>query len=411
MFDLKGTFQKQTIHYACKFRIYPSNDQKAFFEKQFGCCRLIYNYLLARTQKAYSRRKESISTNKAKGFISSLKKTNRYCFLKEVNSQSLQASALNLGAARERFFSRKGGYPRFKKKAGRQSFEVPQNFLLKRSSRGNNFLFVPKIKSGIKIKVHRKILGEMRHVTISKEPDGKYYGSVTCRQKVYCVQEVKEHKETGFDFGVTRLLSGSDGTEIYAPRCLRKSEETLIKEQRRHSKKKKGGKNRSKARLKVARIHSKIKNQRADFLHKATNKIVDENQMIYLETLCPKNMMKNRSLAKSLADASLGKLLLQIKYKSDWRGKSVVQIGRFEPSSKLCSNCGAKNNELKLHHRTWKCNVCHVSHDRDINAAKNIKRIGQDMSKLTPVERTTNGDLFANRSLSWLDMKQAGSGS
>ena len=411
MFDLESFLQKQVIQCACKFRIYPTEKQKEFFAKHFGCSRFVYNYLLIRTQKAYKRRKESISKYEAKKLISPLKKTSKYSFLKEVNSQSLQAAALNLGGARERFFRREGGFPNLKRKGGRQTFEVPQNFSIKETSNHNHFLFIPKLKTGIKVKVHREIIGEMRHLTVVMEADGNYYASANCRQKVYCVQVLKKQKETGFDFGVSSLLSGSDGKKIDAPRYLRKSEKKLKKDQRTHSRKKKSSKNREKSRLKLARNHTRIKNQRADFLHQTTHKIVDENQVIYLETLCPKNMMKNRPLAKSLSDAALGALLQQIKYKAHWRGKRVVQIGRFEPSSKLCSNCGAKNNELKLHHRTWQCKVCHASHDRDINAAINIKKIGQDMSKSTPVERSASGYLLVSGYLSWLNMQEAGSGS
>lgn len=172
-----------------------------------------------------------------------------------------------------------------------------------------------------------------------------------------------------------------------------------------------GSKNREKARLQVAKKHSKIKNQRKFFLHQQSNKIANENQVTYFESLNVRGMMQNHCLAKSLMDAMLGEFKRQVKYKCKWRNKSFIQIGRFEPSSKLCSNCGAKNNELKLHHRTWVCNVCHASHDRDVNAAINIKKIGQDMSELTPVERSTYGNVLARTSLSWLELKQAGSGS
>jgi len=162
--------------------------------------------------------------------------------------------------------------------------------------------------------------------------------------------------------------------------------------------------------LKVARVHSKIKNKRKDFTHKQSNEIVNKNQVIYFETLNLKGMMQNRCLAKSVADAMHGEFIRQCKYKAMWREKQVIQIGRFEPSSKLCSNCQTKNNDLKLHHRMWKCKKCGVLHDRDINAAKNIKKIGQGMSEFTPVERLTAGCLLKRWQLSWLDMKEAGSG-
>ena len=412
MFDLKDLLKKQTIHYAIKCRIYPTEKQKLFFKKQFGCCRLTYNHLLIRMEKAYNRRKEKISIYEAKKFIAQLKKTSKYSFLREVNSQSLQASALNLGHAREGFFKKERGYPKLKKKGGRESFEIPQNFLLKKSRRRNNFLLIPKVKAAIRIKLHREVRGEIRHVVISVDPDGKYYASLNCRREVYCFTVCdSENTGTGYDLGLFDFTTSTDGEKIKAPRFLRKSEAILAKRQRSHSKKKKGSVNREKSRLKVAKIHRKIRNQRKDFIHKQSNKIVNENQVLYFETLNIKGMMRNHRLAKSVADAMLGEFLRQSKYKAKWRGRRFIQIGRFEPSSKLCNRCGAKNNELKLHHRTWKCKICHASHDRDINAAINIKKIGQGLPEFTPAERSTAGCLLARSQLSWLDMKETGSGS
>jgi len=414
MFDLKGMFKKRVIHGACKFRIYPTDEQRIFFNKQFGCCRFIFNYLLIRTNKAYSRRKESTSTYAAKKFISPLKKTNRYNFLKEANSQSLQASALNLGTARQKFFNGEGGRPRLKRKKGRQSFEVPQNFLLKKSKNGNYYLLIPKLGSAIKIKVHREIPGELRHVVISMEPDGLYYASVNYCKEEYCVtiyDPEKKEKKRGFDLGFIDLYKDNDGNEEKVPRYLRNTEGTIAKYQRNLARKKKGSNNKEKARLKLAKTHSKVKNQRKDFIHKQSNKIVNENQVLYFETLNIKGMMRNHCLAKSAVDAMLGEFIRQAKYKCEWRSKRFIQIDRFEPSSKLCNVCGTKNNELKLHHRIWKCKICHTSHDRDINAAINIKKIGQGMSEFTPAERTTAGCLLARWQPSWLDMKEAGSGS
>ena len=426
MFNPEKGLKKQTIHYAVKCRIYPTDFQKNFFKRQFGCCRLIYNHVLLRLEKAYKRRRESFSILQAKKFISPLKKTKRYSFLQEVNSQSLQASVFNLGRARDRFFKKEGGYPKFKKKAGRQSFEVPQNFLLNESERRNVFLILPKLKSAIKIKRHRKIRGIIRHIVISMEPDGKYYASLNCRSEEYCVILGSFSKKSvlgppglhtpaegcmGYDLGLADLCVDGDGNKIKAPRFLRKSESKLAKAQKNYSRKKRGSTNKEKARLNIAKKHCKIKHQRRDFTHKQSNKIVNKNQVIYFETLNIKGMMRNHCLAKSVADAMLGELVRQVKYKAKWRNRQLIQIGRFEPSSKLCSNCGAKNNDLKLHHRMWKCNICHALHDRDINAAINIKKIGQGMSEVTPVERLTSVGLLKRWSTSWLGTKEAGSGS
>jgi putative transposase len=406
--------KRQAIKSARKFRIYPTEEQKEFFAKHFGCCRFIYNHLLIRTEKAYKRRKESISTYSAKKLISPLKKTNRYNFLKEVNSQSLQASALNLGKARDKFFGGKGGYPRLKKKGGRQSFEVPQNFLLRKSKKGSNYLLIPKLRSAIKIKVHRDIPSGLKHVVMSMEPDGKYYASVNYCKEEYCVtvyDSEKEGKNTGFDLGLINLYKDNNGNEEKVPRFLRKAEQKIAKDQRNMARKKKGSNNREKARLKLAKTHSKVKHQKNDFTHKQSNKIVNENQVVYFETLNVKGMMQNHCLAKSVADAILGEFIRQVRYKCEWRRKTFVQIGRFEPSSKLCNCCWTKNNELKLQHRTWRCKECGALHDRDINAAKNIKKIGQGLSKFTPVKSETSVSLLERWCTSLLVLKKAGSGS
>ncbi len=413
MFDLKGVFQKQTIHYAVKCRIYPTEEQKEIFKRQFGCCRFVYNNVLDWMNFYYRITKRSMSIENAKKLLPFLKRSVQFGFLKEANSQSLQSSVLNLGHSFSKFLSGNGGKPRFKKKGGRQCFEIPQNFLLKKSKRGNDFLLIPKTKLGIKIKIHRKIVGEVRHIHISVDPDEKYYASLNCRKEEYCVKVVDpdmSRKTIGYDLGFLHLLVDNNGHKKEAPKFFREGEKKLAREQRKHSNKRLGSKNKEKSRLKVARVHSKIKNKRKDFTHKQSNEIVDKNQVIYFETLNLKGMMQNRCLAKSVADAMHGELIRQCKYKAKWRLKQVVQIGRFEPSSKLCSNCKTKNKDLKLHHRMWKCKVCGVLHDRDVNAAKNIKRIGQGMSEFTPAERTTAGSLLNRWKPSCLDMKEAGSG-
>lgn len=404
MFDLESILKKQTIHHACKFRIYPTCEQETFLNKHFGCCRFIYNHILIRLKKAYKRRKESISIYNAKKFIPQLKKTSCYNFLQEVNSQSLQASVLNLGHARENFFNKEGGYPKLKKKNGRQSFEVPQNFLLKRSNKGNSFLLIPKLKTAIKVKMHREGRGEVRQVVISQESDGKYHASVNYRIEQYCVFDSNVTKKiSGYDLGISDLYVSENGEKEKAPKFLMKLEGKLSRTQRNYSRKKRGSANKKKARLKIAIIHSKIRNKRKDFIHKQSNKIVNENQVIYFETLNIKGMMKNHCLAKAIADAMLAELIRQSKYKAEWRMKKVVQIGRFEATSKLCNVCEEKNNDLRLHHRIWKCKKCHTSHDRDINAAINIKKIGQGMPESTPVERTTSECFLARWCSSWLD--------
>ncbi len=398
-----GLKQKK-IHYALKCRVYPTEDQKVFLKKQFGCCRLVYNLTLDWMNFYHGVTKKSISIMNAKKLLSFLKGCSQYSFLKEMNSQSLQASVLNLGKGFDRFFDGKGGKPKFKKKGGRECFEVPQNFLLKKSKRNNDFLLVPKLRSSIKIKLYKDIVtDDVSRIHISIDPSGKYYASLNCERDLYCVNVVSsKYKDTGYDLGVSDFLIGSDGSKKEAPKLLRKSEGRLKQKSRELSSKKKGSKNAKKARMRLAKYHARIRNQRKNFHHKLSSKIVDENQVLYFETLSPKNMMKNRCLSKSFADAGWTAFLTKVKYKANWQCKEVIQIGRFEPSSKMCSSCGALNKDLKLHHRLWRCKACNSLHDRDINAAKNIKKIGQRMSKLTPVERITNAYLPKRGFVSWL---------
>lgn len=375
-----------------KFRIYPTDDQMLFFKKHFGCCRFIYNYLLNLRETLYAKFQKTISGFEAKRHISILKKTKEYEWLKEVNSQSLQESSLDLEKAYRRFFKKLGRKPKFKRKLHRQKFKVPQYFSLTKSKRGNYFLRIPKIKSKIRVNVHREIHGEIKQITIIKESNGEYFISFNCEIEKETIFTRKACRKgvIGIDLGLTSFITTSNGDKKETPKFLRKTERKLKSVQRSLSRKKKGSLNWHKKRKKVASIHVRIKNMRKDFLHKISFELVDENQVIYLEDLNVKGMIRNRCLSKSILDASWSEFVRQLKYKAAWRGKKIVQIGRFEPSSKLCSACGFKNEELKLHQRKWECKRCCAKHDRDINAAKNIVKLGQDMSKVKPVEKTTS---------------------
>ena len=380
------------VSFGYKFRIYPTEEQEVFFAKHFGCCRFIYNYLLALRMNAYEKFGKTITGFEAKKQIAILKRTEGYAWLKEVNSQSLQEAALDLEKSYQRLFKKLGKKPCFKKKFNKQTFKIPQHFCFKETKRGNFFLKIPKLKSLIKVKAHRKIEGRIKQITIVKESNGKCFASFNCEVERTKILKKKDCRENsiGIDLGLASFIATSNGEKKEAPKFLRKSERKLKSAQKKLSRKKKYSSNWNEDRIKVARIHQQVTNQRKDFLHKISFKLVDENQVIYLEDLHVKGMMKNRHLSKSIADASWSEFGRQLKYKAVWRNKKVVQIGRFEPSSKLCSTCGAKNNDLKLHQRKWMCVHCKSWHDRDINAAKNIIKLGQDMSKIKPVERSTS---------------------
>ncbi len=365
---------------AYKYRIYPDKEQKVFLERHFGSCRFVYNHFLAMVSNSYKTEKKSISGFQCKRMLVSLKKD--YPWLKDINSQSLQQSVINLDMAYKRFFKRLGEYPQFKKKIGRQSFSVPQNFRIE-----GNKLFIPKLKTDIKIKLHSSLDGDIKTLTISKEPSGKYYISVSCEVVVQPLPSVQQ--KIGVDLGITHFAALSTGEKIEHPKSLRKSEKRLISLQRQLFRKQKGSNNRNKARLKVATLHEKIKSQRKDFLHKLSRRLISENQVICLETLNVKGMVRNRHLAKAISDSGWGEFTRQIQYKADWYGRTLKQIPMFYPSSKKCNICHFVMAELKLSQRMWTCPNCGAIHDRDDNASNVIKTVGQDMPEVTPAERRT----------------------
>jgi len=376
------------IEMGYKFRIYPTSEQKVFFEKHFGCTRFLYNYFLDLRTKAWKERKESISGFECKRMIPGLKKD--LPWLKECNSQSLQQAVLELETGFQNFFNPglPSGYPQFKKKHHRQSFTVPQHFKTRISNRGKFLLNIPKLKSDIRVQAHREIPGQINNLVISKMSSGKYFVSFSCqvdKQKIPGTDtQCQNQNEIGIDLGLKDTIVTSTGEKIHNPRHLEKSLKKLKKESRRLSRKKKNSNNRKKQRIKLARLHEKITNQRKDFLHKHSFWIVNENQVIYLEDLCVKGMMQNKRLSRHIAGAGMSELIRQIQYKSKWRNRQVVQIGRFEPSSKMCSTPGCTyiKSDLKLSEREWICPKCGILHDRDINAALNILKIGRDYARI-----------------------------
>ena len=382
------------IEIGYRFRIYPTETQKIFFEKHFGCVRFIYNYLLSLRIEAYKNDK-TVSGFEAKRTITKLKKQKDYKWLSEVNSQSLQEAAIDLDKAYRRFFKKLGAFPSFKKKANRQKFKIPQHFYL--SKKG--YLRVPKLKSSVKVNVHRKIEGPINNITISKTPTGKYFASFNCTIAKNRVIKKKDNRvdKIGIDLGIESFIATDRGLKIKAPAFLRTLERRLRAAQKSLSRKSKFSANYNKQRIAIAIIHEKISNQRQDFAHKLSFKITDENQAIYLEDLNVKGMIRNRHLSKSISDAGWGEFTRQLKYKSIWRDKELVQIGRFEASSKICNVCDWKNKDLMLSQRKWLCKECRTFHDRDINAAKNILRLGQDMPEVKPVEKSTAVFSFKKR--------------
>jgi putative transposase len=261
-------------------------------------------------------------------------------------------------------------------------------------------LYIPKLQTGIKIKLHRPLEGSINTLTITRTPSGKYYASFSC--EVHIEELPRNNNEIGIDLGLIDFLTLPTGEKIEHHKTLSKLERRLKKLQRSLSKKKKGSNNRDKARLNVSKMHEKIHNRRNDILHKLSSRLINENQVICLENLSVKNMVKNRHLSKAISDSSWGEFIRQLTYKAEWYGRRIKQIPKFYPSSKTCNVCGFVNNELKLSQRSWICAKCGAFHDRDVNAAKVILKIGQDMPESTPAERKASTS-------SVLSMKQVSS--
>lgn len=366
----------KTIYKAFSFRLYPTIEQEKILASFFGQSRFVYNYFLRKRIDYYAcnkgKEKQSLNYHDTAKMLTELKQQPDTIWLKESNSQSLQQSLRHLDTSYTHFFRDGFKFPNFKKKSRKQSFSVPQHFSINTETK---LLNIPKLPP-IKIVLHREIEGNTKSVNISKTPSGKYFASILCEVEKD-VNPKKEGKEIGIDLGLKSFLVTSDGETVESPKYLRKSEEKLKYLQRLISQKVNGSNRRTKARIKVARIHEKISNQRKDFLHKLSHRLVSENQAIFAEDLSVKGIMANHCLAKSVADSGWSEFIRQLKYKSEWNGVYFGQIDRFFPSSKRCNHCGWINQSLTLKDREWTCHGCCQVIDRDFNAAQNILQFGK----------------------------------
>jgi len=366
---------------AYKYRLYPNSEQCISLSKNFGCVRWVYNWALSRKIEAYQKENRSLSFFDLSKELPKLKAAEETKWLAEANSQALVMALRNLDNAFARFFREKKGFPKFKsKKSNRQSFQVPQRVKVDFEKRK---IILPKI-GAVKAKLHRKFDGKIKTVTISKTPSGKYFASVLVEtdEKPLPKPEIKYETAIGVDLGLTHFAILSNGEKIENPKHLQKSLKRLKFLQRRLSRKKAGSKRREKARIRVAKLYERITNQRNDFLHKLSIKLIRENQTIALENLSVAGMMQNHRLAQSIGSASWSRFVEFLRYKAEWYGRNIIFIGRFEPSSKLCSVCGFHNSELTLDDRTWICPSCQTEHDRDVNAATNILKIALQSQNL-----------------------------
>jgi putative transposase len=357
------------IHKSYKFRIEPTSEQIVLLSKHFGACRFVFNKFLHERKEKYLNEKTSLNYYDNARTLTDLKKEEDFDWLKEINSQSLQSAIRNIDSAYKNFFNKQSKFPRFKSKYDKQSFKIPQNALINEGK-----LVIPKFKEGIKINLHREIEGEILFATITKSTTGKYYVSITC--EVNYKPFDKTGSKVGVDTGIKDLAILSDGKTYENIKVLKSKLKKLKYQQRQLSKKQKGSNSGQKQKIKLSLTHEKITNIRKDYLHKISTEIVKNHDIISVEDLSVKNMMKNHKLAQSLSDVSLGMFYTMLEYKSKWNDKSFVKIDRFFPSSKTCSSCGWIYQDLNLSIREWTCNSCNEHHDRDLNASKNILKQG-----------------------------------
>ena len=354
------------MYKAYKFRIYPTNEQQIALAKAFGCCRWFWNYSLNLCQETYLTTGKGLSRGAIQGLLPSLKK--EYSWLTDAYSQCLQYVALNLSTAYKNFFEKRTGFPRFKSKHGKQSISYPSNVKL-----DGDYLKLPGKVGLIYCKQDRKFDGQSKTVTVSLNPDGKYYASVLVDDGRELAQLSTEGKAIGIDLGLAHFCITSNGSKFDNPRHTTKYARNLKKKQQSLARKQKSSKNRYKAKSKVSKVHSKIRRVREDFLHKLSRKIVNENQVIAVENLNVKGMVRNHNLAKAISDCGWGQFCTMLKYKSEWSGKTYIEVDRFFASSKTCSVCLNRVDSLSLDIRDWTCSQCNTHHDRDVNAAINIR--------------------------------------
>ena len=374
---------------AYKFRIYPTEEQEIFFAKTFGCVRKVYNLMLNDRKKAYEEVKNDPS--KKMIFPTPAKYKEEFPFLKEVDSLALANAQLHLDKAYKNFFRDKSvGFPRFKSKKNPVQSYTTNNQNGTVALIDSKFIKIPKLKSLVRIKLHRQPKGMIKSATISRHASGKYYISLLCKEEIS--ELPKTNSAIGIDLGITDFAILSDGQKIDNNKFTSKMEKKLKREQRKLSRrallaKNKGiplseAKNYQKQKRKVARLHEKVMNQRTDFLNKLSTEIIKNHDIICIEDLNVKGMLRNHKLARSISDVSWSSFVAKLQYKADWYGREIIKVDTWFPSSQICSECGHKDGKKSLDIREWTCPICHTHHDRDINASINILTEGLRIQSL-----------------------------
>ena len=361
---------------AYRFRFYPTPEQELILARTFGCARFAYNHMLRLRSDAWMQHQERVGYHETSAALTALKKTPEHVWLNEVSSVPVQQALRHLQTAFANFFAKRARYPQFKRKDGPQSAEYTTSAF----KWDGQSLKLAKMDAPLAIRWSRTIpkAAKVTTVTVIRDAAGRYFVSLLCDDAV-AAKPVAQGK-VGIDLGLTHFAILSSCEKIAAPNTFRRNQEKLAKLQRRLAKKAKGSNRRKKAKLKVAKLHAKIADSRRDFLHKLSTRLINENQVIAVESLSVSNMLKNRCLSKSISDAGWSEFLRQLEYKAKWYGRELVGIDKWYPSSKRCSDCGYTMPKMPLNMRQWTCPECGSIHDRDVNAARNVLAAGLAVS-------------------------------
>lgn len=364
------------IKRAYRFRFYPTSEQEAILARTFGCARFAYNHMLRLRTDAWFKEHKKVGYHETSAALTALKKQPDFAWLNEVSSVPVQQALRHLQTAFVNFWAKRAAYPSFKRKDGPQSAEYTTSAF----KWDGKALKLAKMDDPLAIRWSRTLpnTASPTTVTVSRDAAGRYFVSMLCDDAVLPKRKVKA--TIGIDLGLTHFAILSTGEKVAAPNTFRRNESRLAKLQRRLAKTTKGSSRRKKAKHKVAKLHAKIADSRRDFLHKLSTRLINENQVIAVESLSVSNMQKNRCLSKSISDAGWSEFLRQLEYKAHWYGRTLIGIDRWYPSSKRCSDCGHTMPKMPLTVREWACPECGSIHDRDVNAARNILAAGQAVS-------------------------------